>query len=125
MVRLLFHLFLGWTIVLNGMVYSVICLNFQLNRSIIAAYLCEQKDDPMSLCEGSCYLKKQLNEAEEQSADMIDFRYDFHIFHISETLRIVKPVFESASVERPAYSDQFDPCFSLSIDHPPPIGLLS
>lgn len=124
MVKILFHLFLGWTIVLNGMVYSVICLNFQLNRSIIAAYFCEQRDDPMSLCEGSCYLKKQLDEAQDQQAEMIDFRADFHVFYISETFRLAEPVFDLATLRPPAFSDRFIACFFLSIDHPPPVGQL-
>lgn len=122
MVKILFHLFLGWTIVLNGMVYSVICLNFQLNRSIIAAYLCEQRNDPMSLCEGSCFLKKQLDGAEDQPAEMIDFRADFHVFQVSDIFRLSKPTFEISAVMHTLLLELFTDSFFYSIDRPPPLG---
>ncbi|WP_209332706.1 hypothetical protein [Lunatimonas salinarum] len=67
------------------MVYSVICVNFQLNRSFISEMFCENRDIPMSTCEGQCFLNKQLDEAtEKQASDWMDFRADFNLFILEE-----------------------------------------
>lgn len=81
MVRILFILFMAWMVILNSMVYSVICVNFQLNRSFISEMFCENKDMPMSECKGSCYLTKQLDQASQESdTDWMSFRADFNLF---------------------------------------------
>ncbi|MCH7402198.1 hypothetical protein ACFOUP_18675 [Belliella kenyensis] len=76
---------MAWLIVLNSMVYSVICVNFQLNRSFIAEMFCENKDTIMSECNGQCYLNKQLDQASHNSeADFMEVRSDFHLFTLAE-----------------------------------------
>lgn len=86
MVRTLFILCMAWMVILNSMVYSVICVNFQLNRSFIAEMFCENKDLPMSECQGTCYLNKQLDQASQESdSDWMSFRFDFNLFILPET----------------------------------------
>lgn len=81
MLRTLWILCMAWMIVLNSMVYSVICVNFQLNRSFISEMFCENKDIPMSECNGHCFLNKQLDKAtDQQESDWMDFRADFNLF---------------------------------------------
>lgn len=50
----------------------------------------------MSECNGQCYLNKQLDHASQnQDADLIEVRADFHIFTISEnTFNSVNLIFE-------------------------------
>ncbi|MCC5936157.1 MAG: hypothetical protein JJU34_02635 [Lunatimonas sp.] len=85
MVRSLFIVSMAWMVILNSMVYSVICVNFQLNRSFISEMFCENKDIPMSTCEGHCFLDKQLDKAtEKQASDWMDFRADFNLFILQE-----------------------------------------
>ncbi|MBW3470301.1 hypothetical protein [Arthrospiribacter ruber] len=81
MVRSLFVISMAWMIILNSMVYSVICVNFQLNRSFITEMFCENKDIPMSQCNGQCFLNKQLDQAtQDQESSWMDFRSDFNLF---------------------------------------------
>ena len=44
----------------------VVILTFTLNRSYIAANLCEQRTIPGNSCRGCCQLRKQLNNTEKQ-----------------------------------------------------------
>lgn len=124
MVRTLFILCMAWMVILNSMVYSVICVNFQLNRSFIAEMFCENKDLPMSECQGTCYLNKQLDQASQESdSDWMSFRADFNLFIFPETIteivalivqplvselnwHIVKPyIAEISTLERPPEND--------------------
>lgn len=93
MVRSLFIVSMAWMIILNSMVYSVICVNFQLNRSFITEMFCENRDIPMSECHGQCFLSKQLDQAsQEQDANWMDFRSDFNLFTLfSQDLTLSGP----------------------------------
>jgi len=41
-------------------------IGFKLNQDYIARVLCINKDEPVSLCNGKCYLSSQLKKAEEK-----------------------------------------------------------
>lgn len=123
MVRTLFILCMAWMVILNSMVYSVICVNFQLNRSFIAEMFCENKDLPMSECQGSCYLNKQLNQASQESdSDWMSFRADFNLYILPETSLekvglVIQPLVSELSwqIVSPYFAD-------LSIFDRPPRG---
>lgn len=57
--------------VIQNISKTVIVLNFESNREYIAENLCENRDEPDSCCEGSCHLKKQLEQDDRanQSTD--------------------------------------------------------
>ena len=74
---------MAWLIILNSMVYSVICVNYQLNKTFISEYFCVDKDVPLSQCQGQCFLDKQLDAAAEKENPLIDFRADFNVFMLS------------------------------------------
>ena len=38
---------------------------FKMNQAYIAKTLCENRDKPVVMCGGTCYLKKKLKQAEE------------------------------------------------------------
>ena len=38
---------------------------FQLNRKFIAEFLCINKEQPITMCEGQCFLKKNLQQADD------------------------------------------------------------
>ena len=42
-----------------------IVLNYQANKNYIAEFLCVNKKKPQMHCQGHCYLKKQLQKAEQ------------------------------------------------------------
>lgn len=123
MVRTLFILCMAWMVILNSMVYSVICVNFQLNRSFIAEMFCENKDLPMSECQGTCYLNKQLDQASQDSdSDWMSFRADFNLYILPETSLekvglVIQPLVSELSwqIVSPYFAD-------LSIFDRPPRG---
>ncbi len=42
-------------------------IDYLINKEYIATVLCEEKDDPISICKGSCYLIKELKQKQEES----------------------------------------------------------
>lgn len=60
LIPLLFASSLSKTMVLAG---------FRMNRSYIAAELCENRDKPQLHCQGKCYLKKKLQLAEQKEKE--------------------------------------------------------
>ncbi len=43
-----------------------ILIDFKINQDFIAEVLCINKEKPMSMCNGKCYLSEQLKKAKEQ-----------------------------------------------------------
>lgn len=43
-----------------------IWINFKINQDFIAEVLCINKEEPITMCYGSCYLTDQLQEQEEK-----------------------------------------------------------
>jgi hypothetical protein len=84
MLRQLFHLWLVSLILLNSMVYSVICANYQLNKELITAYFCVNKDKPEMHCDGKCFLSKQLEKEKSQKDNLMEFRADFNLLFLKE-----------------------------------------
>lgn len=54
-------------ILLNGMGYTFIQVNFYLDREQITALYCVNKDKPELQCDGKCELGKRLSEAKNQT----------------------------------------------------------
>jgi hypothetical protein len=61
-------------------IYSV----FLANRDYVAKVLCINRDRPELDCEGSCFLSKQLNEAEEKrQGDTLQGSVEMPVFLVS------------------------------------------
>lgn len=43
-----------------------ILIGFKINQDFIAEVLCINREKPMTMCNGKCYLSEQLKKAEEQ-----------------------------------------------------------
>jgi hypothetical protein len=73
------HIVLAFTILLHGMVYSVIQGNFLLNKTELIERYCINKAKVEMSCEGKCYLSKKLKEAkanqENQATDEITLEF--------------------------------------------------
>ncbi|MBL6448249.1 hypothetical protein JMN32_18185 [Fulvivirga sp. 29W222] len=41
-------------------------IDFKINQDFIAKVLCINKDEPITTCNGKCYLSKELKKAEEK-----------------------------------------------------------
>lgn len=61
---------------------------FQLNREFIAEVLCINKEKPITMCEGQCFLKKNLQQADDVTqapAPSGKEKVDFPTFLVSES----------------------------------------
>lgn len=61
------HIALIVLILLNGMGYTLIQVQFYLDREQITALFCVNKDKPQLECDGKCELSKRLSEAKDQN----------------------------------------------------------
>ncbi|GGF45557.1 hypothetical protein GCM10011339_37550 [Echinicola rosea] len=74
-------------IVLNSMVFSVIQMDYVLNKEYIAENLCINRDKPEMNCDGKCFLAEKLQEAQDQKEQQpggIDFSRDFGIYILQD-----------------------------------------
>tara|TARA_Y100000815_G_C13112332_1_gene413588 strand:+ start:25 stop:429 length:405 start_codon:yes stop_codon:yes gene_type:complete len=53
----------------------LIYIEFKVKQDFIAEVLCVNRDKPITMCGGKCYLNKQLNKLEEQENDIPDIIY--------------------------------------------------
>ena len=51
--------------VLQTMSMPLAYLNFQINRDYIAETLCVNKNEPITICGGTCYLSKSIKKAHD------------------------------------------------------------
>ncbi len=72
-------------------------LIFKMNQHHIAEHHCENRDNPDMDCNGTCFLKKQLDEAHDhQNEDTIPFTYTE-----KTNLLFVTPMPENAPLHQP------------------------
>lgn len=73
--------------------FSIIKLNFELNQSYFAENLCEDKDEPASLCNGKCVLAQKLNSTKSKQEQQTP---EFNIPHLSiEFLMDIRRIYNS------------------------------
>ena len=101
-----------------------ILIDFQIRQDFIAEVLCINKEKPITVCHGQCYLSDQLQQAEEQQAESTPTRS-------IETLEVLYVLAKNSIglSDRPAslvsnlkvgYRDVFyGYCFPAEIFHPP------
>lgn len=66
-----------WSFCFSLLHNSVVFVSFKLNQTFIAETLCENRQEPEMQCNGSCHLKKQLIQHDEQEPDAPrEFRFD-------------------------------------------------
>ncbi|MCR9154632.1 MAG: hypothetical protein NXI09_11015 [Bacteroidetes bacterium] len=61
MFRAFSHIVIILTVLFSQLYNSAVSAVYSLNRDYYATELCEEKSNPNSLCEGSCFFSKQLN----------------------------------------------------------------
>ena len=92
---------------------------FQLHREYIAEVLCINKEEPIAMCYGQCFLQKNLvigdNHSKEQStAPSGNERIDFPVFLIAENNYSFYPVANLEAINCP-----YVPGSSLEHSRPP------
>lgn len=122
MLKSLIYITLAWTLVLNSMVYSVIKVNFTINRKYIIENFCINKDKPELACDGKCFLMQKMNEEKErqESLPAFTFNKDFGVF-ISPTFELSKInlTFAPYVEHQTFYSNRFGQNAFFEIEHPP------
>lgn len=61
MLRAIPHILLIITVLFSQLNNSLISAFYQANKSYYATELCKEKNDPNSICEGSCFFSKQVS----------------------------------------------------------------
>lgn len=122
MLKSLIYITLAWTMVLNSMVYSVIKVNFTINRKYIIDNFCINKDKPELACDGKCFLMQKMNAEKErqESLPAFTFNKDFGVYispsiEISEVALSFSPYLEHSS----KYVTRFGQNAFSAIEHPP------
>lgn len=70
----------------SALMMPLILLDFEVRRDYIAEVLCINRDEPITVCGGTCYLDKKLGMAEEQKEQaQLDMPKGFN-FYFSEDL---------------------------------------
>ena len=53
-------------IIAGSLAVPSIYLDFEIRKEYIAKVLCVQKDQPITICGGKCYLNKRLKKAQQE-----------------------------------------------------------
>ncbi len=72
---------LAVTVALNMLAMPLSYVSFRLNQDYYATVLCENPQEPITVCGGICFLKKQLptsDEGQASFASKIDISVYFH-----------------------------------------------
>jgi hypothetical protein len=70
------------SLLLQGLSRLVIVVNYQLNQEQITAFFCVNKSKSASGCHGKCYLKKQLDQADNHAIPLSSLKafLEFDLF---------------------------------------------
>jgi len=122
MVKAFIHISLSLVILLNGMIFSVIQMDYTINRTYIIENFCVNKDKPLLQCDGKCFLAEQLKKAQDQKENQaggIEFNRDFGVFILQES-SISLTNFSSTILNHGATYQEGDRVSQLvDIFHPP------
>lgn len=100
-----------------------ILIDFRLNQDFIAKNLCVNKDEPILMCSGRCYLSSQLQKAEEQENRQAPLHKKekletFHYFFSNISTSHLLPQFTRKV--NPLYVNKlFNSSFIMDVFHPP------
>ncbi|WP_229207969.1 hypothetical protein [Dyadobacter beijingensis] len=118
---------LGFTLLMlvKAWVIPLVYLDYELRKEYIIANLCVNRDNPIVVCEGQCYLAKRVVDAKNQDERRAEQTYMAQLlYQVMDTRKpfvfTVPEYFETP----PAVSyDYFSPFFSrisaTDIFHPP------
>ena len=73
--------FLLVVISLNIWAVPITYLNFKIHQDYYAAVLCENPDQPITVCGGVCYLKKQLPQTEDTEPVSLVSTIDLTVYY--------------------------------------------
>ncbi|MCL6260238.1 hypothetical protein M3O96_14145 [Aquiflexum sp. TKW24L] len=97
MLKSTIHIVFSLIFLLNGMVYSVIQVDFHMNREEISALFCINQDRPELECNGKCELAKRLDQAQDQEKNQqkVAFEGFLLIYSMPVTAFNILPIWKS------------------------------
>lgn len=106
-------------------VLPLLYLDFEIRKDYIVANLCVNRDKPILLCNGKCYLTKKVKETREKEERQAENDYLSHLlFQVMDNRMTVFGDFGSSFTLRPFVYYQFNPALTAhnpasDIFHPP------
>ena len=122
MAKALIHISLSLVILLNGLVFSVLQMDFTINRAYIIENFCVNKDKPMLHCDGQCFLAEKLKKAQDQKENQaggIEFNRDFGIFILQEASISFTTLPSTTLNHGTSYQEAYRVSQLVDIFHPP------
>ncbi|AEL24279.1 hypothetical protein [Cyclobacterium marinum] len=122
MAKAIIHISLSLMILLNGLVFSVIQMDFTINRAYIIENFCVNKDKPMLHCDGQCFLAEKLKKAQDQKENQaggIEFNRDFGIFILQEASISLSTLPSTTLNHGASYQEAYRVSQFVDIFHPP------
>jgi hypothetical protein len=100
---------------------GLIFLDYQLNKSRIAATLCENRDKPQMKCEGRCYLCKRLKNEQKKDQDNPERRAEnkFESIPFPTGIALSHPAPRILTTRYPSFEESANTIFTPSFFHPP------
>lgn len=92
---------------LIGFQQTIIVAHFEQNKDFIAQHFCINRDRPELQCQGSCYLKKQLQETEhsESGPGSIRMQKTADLFPVSTGSLLVNLIALDFDHQLPVYQE--------------------
>lgn len=128
MSRAIPHISLIITILFSQLYNSVISAFYHANKAYYATVLCTEKNNPNSICEGSCFFSIQISLKSEtvpqnsilHFSDSPPLFCDFHEIIVLQHLSDTKPIkVDKSNINKLSES------YRMQIDHPPEIRIPS
>jgi len=119
-----FHIWLSLIILLNSLIFSIIQIDYTINRAYIIDNFCINKDKPLLECDGKCFLSEQLRKAKDQKESQsggIEFNRDFGIFILDETFISLAPISPSGQKHEIIHHEGALISRLVDIFHPPQV----
>ncbi len=105
-----------------------ILIDFKINQDFIEDVLCINKDTPIKMCKGKCYLSNQLkkveNQEEKQAPSSKKERIDVVYYHCKQTLDFQNLADRYLSSMSPGANDELHTSSFISAIFRPPKGHL-
>lgn len=93
---------------------------FYLNRQYIAKNLCVNRLDPVTICEGSCYLEKQISKEREKDQQLPDIKLkDIQLFCQARDIQAIITVADKENPPLPYPPQLYTYDYHSRIFHPP------
>ncbi len=112
-----------------GLSRVAILIDFKINQDFIAKVLCINRDEPLTMCNGKCYLSEQLNKVEEQEEKQLpnskNEKVEVLYFHAKKPFDFLK--YADNYISKPSSHNEYefyDSSFITDIFHPPKVNLI-